>query len=139
MHRYIKDDLVWKTGIVISHDHAKAEIMEDYKRREIRIRVAGHDRKVLMGIVTIRLDALHGSYHDLKVEKLIPCNCSTCSRSEPYYFKYEFLKHAERAGREVQCQRSFEMVDPRFLINDILPSVSQFMEKKYGDSASDLD
>jgi internalin A len=120
MHPYIKENLVWKTGIIISYDHAIAEIMEDYKRREIRVRVAGHDKKSLMAIVISRLDALHSTYHDLKFEKLIPCNCSICMHSEPYYFKYEFLKHAEYLGREAQCQMSFEMVNPRSLIDDIL-------------------
>ena len=42
MHRRIADQkLVWRTGVVLEKDKARAEVMEHYGARRITIRVSG--------------------------------------------------------------------------------------------------
>ena len=43
LHRYIADQgkCVWKSGVVLEKDDAKAEILEDYGKRSIMVRVSG--------------------------------------------------------------------------------------------------
>jgi len=126
MHRQIADhSIVWKSGVVLEKvfgvgDISRAEIIEIYNKREIRIRVAGKHKKELLAIVTFALDNIHESYHRLKYSKLIPCNCTICKDSpEPYFYYLEMLqKFSEDRQFYIQCTKSYEMVDVRTLVED---------------------
>jgi internalin A len=106
MHRYIADqECVWKSGVVLEKDQTKAEVIEYYGKREIRIRVAGSHKKELMTIVTYELDKIHDSYQRLKYSQLIPCNCVTCKdRQEPHFYPFKVLQRfaADRQDH-IQC------------------------------------
>ena len=100
MHQYIdQQQYVWKTGVILNKDNTKAEVIEDYGKREIRIRVVGTDKRGLMTIVTHELDKINNSYNRLKYQKLIPCNCETCNNSQNP-FPYEFKKLLERSANK---------------------------------------
>ncbi|MCX7096785.1 MAG: leucine-rich repeat domain-containing protein [Methylococcales bacterium] len=90
MHEHIAHDYqwVWKSGVILEKDNAQAEIIEYYGKREIQIRVHGNNKKELLNIVSYELDKINSSYERLrdKCNKLIPCNCETCSGSEEPYF-----------------------------------------------------
>jgi internalin A len=45
MHRLIDGDLVWKEGIILAEENARAEVIETYSKNEIRIRVSGFPKK----------------------------------------------------------------------------------------------
>ena len=46
MHQYIEQQkYVWKTGVILSKDNTKAEVIENYGKREIRIRVIGNNKR----------------------------------------------------------------------------------------------
>src|SRR5258707_21619 len=46
MHRWIfGSNRVWKTGVVLERDNTLAEITEDYRLREIRVRACGAHKK----------------------------------------------------------------------------------------------
>jgi len=48
MHQRIHEQqYVWKSGVILSRDNTKAEVIENYGRREIKIRVEGQNRKEL--------------------------------------------------------------------------------------------
>jgi internalin A len=120
MHREIEADLVWRTGLVLHHERARAEVMEDYTGSKILIRVSGRDKQELRGIISREFDEIHATYKGLRYKKLIPCICSDCSQStEPYFFPYEAVKRADDKNRSIQCQVSFEDVEPRELLRDI--------------------
>ncbi|MEM8673396.1 MAG: COR domain-containing protein [Cyanobacteria bacterium P01_G01_bin.67] len=107
MHQYIeRQDYVWKSGVRLIQDDTKAEIIEDYGKREIRVRVVGNNKRNLMTIITHELDKINNSFNRrLKYQKLIPCNCQECQPSQKPYL-YEFRKLLERVANNkltIEC------------------------------------
>jgi len=133
MHPYIGDqECVWRSGVVLTKDQTKAEVVEDYGKREIRIRVAGNDKKELMTNVSWELDKIHSSYKRLRYSKLIPCNCANCKDSqEPHFYRFESLKKRVTDQKlEVECDKSYEMVDVLGLIDDVIDRKQLLEEEK---------
>ena len=122
MHKYIdQQQYVWRSGVILSKDQTKAEVIEYYGKREIKIRVSGKYKRDLMTIVTERLDEVHDSYKRLKYSKLIPCNCQNCKPSQdPHFYDFEVLRNFAADGDKIQCQKSRKMVDARNLIGDVI-------------------
>ena len=125
LHRYIENQiLVWKHGVVLSIGSARAEVIEDvrYEAAHIRIRICGTDKKRLLSIIGHELERIHSSFNNLNYETRIPCNCPECKPSQtPYQFAYPVLqKSLSKRNLEVQCQKSFEMVNVRHLIDDVI-------------------
>jgi len=123
MHRLIAGGtLVWKTGVVLERDSNRAEIVEDYSQRRIRVRVDGPDPRGLFAIVDEQLDRLHASFPRLQYEKFLPCPCIECDdKAEPYGFALENLIKRANKGQQIQCHDSGEMVDAARLVREILP------------------
>jgi len=122
MHDRIENqDLVWRHGVVVEQNETRAEVIEYYNKREIHVRVSGKQKKDLLIRIDERLDEIHKSYTNLKCKKLIPCNCSLCKdSSDPEFYPHPVLYKFAEAGRPIQCRSSFEMVNPRRLIDDVL-------------------
>ncbi len=123
MHPFIANQTyVWKSGVILEKDQTQAEVIEYYGKREIKIRLVGKQKKELMAIVIYELDQIHASYRRLKYSKLIPCNCSACKDNpEPHFYPYEILrKFAEDRQNRIQCQKSYQMVEVRGLIDDVI-------------------
>ncbi|MGF1938707.1 MAG: COR domain-containing protein [Nostoc sp. ChiQUE02] len=123
MHELMNEQqCVWKSGVVLSKDQTKAEVIEYYGKREIKIRVSGRHKRDLMTIVTHELDKIHNSYKRLKYNKLIPCNCDTCKDSqEPHFYFFEILRQFVADQQErIQCQKSYQMIDVLGLIDDVM-------------------
>ena len=131
MHQYIdQQKYVWQTGVILNKDNTKAEVIEHYGKREIRIRIAGSYKRELLNNVTYELDRIHYSYNRLNYRKLIPCNCHQCKNSQsPYFYPFDslrtFIAHKQY---NIQCQNSYEMVNVLSLIDDLVdlqPLISQ--------------
>ncbi|BAZ47731.1 Miro domain protein [Nostoc sp. NIES-4103] len=123
MHKLIHEQrCVWKSGVVLSENETKAEVIEYYSKREIKIRVSGRHKRDFMTIVTHELDKIHASYKHLKYNKLIPCNCTKCKDSkELHFYKFESLKKRIFDGQfQVQCEESYQQVDVLGLIDDVM-------------------
>ncbi|MHC0061346.1 leucine-rich repeat domain-containing protein [Nostoc sp. UIC 10890] len=114
--------LVWKSGVVLNKDQTRAEVIENYEQREIKIRVAGNRKKELMAVVTHELEKIHNSYERLQYQTLVPCNCETCKNLPiPYSYSLQKLNKRLNAGRyQIECENSYEMVDVRKLIDDVM-------------------
>ncbi len=122
MHRYIEDpELAWKEGVILTRAGAQAEIIESYDRREIRIRVAGRERKILLGLIMDELDAIHTGFKGLEIEKRIPCTCSHCrNQPSPHFYRYEDLQRRLENNRlEIECEKSYEKVAVQALIDEV--------------------
>ncbi|WP_375478430.1 COR domain-containing protein, partial [uncultured Nostoc sp.] len=122
-HPWIEQQkLVWKSGVVLNKDETRAEVIENYDQREIKIRVAGNRKKELMAVVTHELEKIHNSYERLKPQTLVPCNCETCKNLPlPYSYSLDSLKKRLNASRyQIECENSFEMIDVRKLIDDVM-------------------
>jgi hypothetical protein len=122
MHSFILEHkYVWRSGVLIEREKTRAEIIEYYGKREIHVRVAGSHKTELMAVITYQLDQINSTYKRLKYDELIPCNCSVCkSETEPYFYRYEILRKFKEDGQEdIQCPRSYKMVNVRSLIVDV--------------------
>ncbi len=116
-------DLVWREGVILEKDETRAEVIENYGKREIRIRVTGKYRREIMTIVVYEIDMINSAYTTLRFSKWIPCNCEACkSGYEPHFYSYDTLREftADRQY-EIQCQRKpYRMVDVLGLIDDAI-------------------
>ncbi|WP_138500060.1 COR domain-containing protein [Nostoc sp. PA-18-2419] len=121
--------LVWKTGVVLAKDQTRAEVIEHYNQREIRVRVAGKNKKERLAVITHELEKIHKSYERLQYQTLVPCNCESCNYSQtPHFYSRDVLyKSLEARNYQIQCQNSFHMVDVKRLIDDVL-SASQNLQ-----------
>ncbi len=123
MHCYISNhDYVWKRGVVLERENTRAEITETYDARSVRIRTDGKNKRDFMTIIAEQFDRINAQYEKMKWEKFIPCNCSECKKAEePHFYKHKDLKRRIQKGRqEVECEISFEMVNVRSLIDDVI-------------------
>ncbi|MBD2451624.1 leucine-rich repeat domain-containing protein [Nostoc sp. FACHB-152] len=118
--------VVWKSGVILSQDETKtkAEIIEYYDNKEIKIRVAGTYKRDLMTTVTYELDKIHQSYNKPpKYDKLIPCNCITCKdNQEPHFYKFENLRQrVVNQKYQIECDNlPYEKVNILSLIDDVM-------------------
>ncbi|MEA5624273.1 COR domain-containing protein, partial [Nostoc sp. UHCC 0251] len=122
-HPWIEQQkLVWKSGVILNKDQTRAEIIENYNQREIQIRVAGNRTKELMAVITHELEKIHNSYERLQYQTKVPCNCKACKNSQkPRSYELEELYKRLKAGRyQIECGNSYEMVDVRRLIDDVM-------------------
>lgn len=117
-----EQELVWREGVILEKDETRAEVIENYGRREIKIRVAGRHKKELMTIVAYELDKIHSTYTRLKCSKWIPCNCEGCKgNQQPHFYSFDTLREFAADGQDlIQCQKSpYKMVSVRRLIDDV--------------------
>lgn len=123
MHDWIEGQThVWRSGVVLNKDQTRAEIIQYYERREIRIRVSGKHKKNLLAVVTHELEKIHKSYNRLDFDKQIPCNCNNCRRSQqPNSYPLETLQRFIDDKKQIQCTLSYDMVDPEGLVAGIAP------------------
>jgi Leucine-rich repeat (LRR) protein/GTPase SAR1 family protein len=124
--------LVWKNGVILTDSRARAEVIEFYDKKEIRIRVVGFQKKTLLEHIRREFHKIHDSYERLDRKELIPCNCSTCENTQtPYTYSlavlWDFLKNGDF---EIQCQKGRKMVNVRRLIDDVIEPIREEMRDK---------
>ena len=127
----VNQELVWREGVILEKDKTRAEVIENYGRREIKIRVSGKHKKELMTIVAYELDKIHSSYKQLKCSKLIPCNCEGCKgNQQPHFYAFDTLREFAADGQDmIQCQKKpYKMVSVQKLIDDV---VSRKVRKRF--------
>ncbi|MDY6825176.1 MAG: COR domain-containing protein [Thermodesulfobacteriota bacterium] len=121
MHNVIDNNIAWRSGVVLKNEGARAEVIEYYHDREIKIRVNGRDRKEFMAIVAWEIDKINEQFERLNPDKLIPCNCETCKNSSsPHFYQMSVLKDFIGNGQKtIQCQKKpYVMVNILTLIDD---------------------
>ncbi|NEP88726.1 MAG: GTPase [Okeania sp. SIO2C2] len=125
MHKEIeKQKYVWKSGVILKKNQTRAEVIEYYSKREIKIRISGQQKRDLMTILTDKLDEIHSSYNNrLKYNQLIPCNCGTCKNNQNPYF-YNFTELKERISNQkytIECGKPpYHQVNILRLIDDVI-------------------
>ncbi|MEM8643193.1 MAG: COR domain-containing protein [Cyanobacteria bacterium P01_G01_bin.54] len=120
LYRYIDNhDWVWRNGMVIRRGNTWAEVIEDLNLRRIFLRFSGPSIAEFRAVIVDELDKISKSYHRLKYEKMIPCQCSECKDSnEPYFFEYSFLKRRQEGGKRLtaDCRISDEELSLSLLL-----------------------
>ena len=121
-------DIVWRDGVLLADNYAKAEVIENYHQREIRIRVSGTPKNYLLNSIRHKLREIHDTYDKrLKYQELIPCNCSECKGSQnPHFYAFDALRRRLANGKyTVECgEPPYKEVQVRGLIEDF-PDYSQ--------------
>jgi TIR domain-containing protein len=121
--------------VVLERDGSRAEIIEEYSERRIRVRLSGPDPHGLLAIVDEQLERLHASFPRLQYERFLPCPCAACQgKAEPYGFALDKLIKMARKGQAIQCHDSGEMVDAARLVREVLPGALR--REEYGVEAS---
>jgi internalin A len=132
MHKLIDGDLVWKEGVILKDENARAEVIEAYYKNEIRIRIAGKLKKPLLENIRHEFRKIHDSYnkpedpsekHRLRYQEFIPCNCSVCKGSQtPHDYPLSELQERLRNQKyETECNRPpYQKVNVHSLIDDAL-------------------
>jgi internalin A len=122
-HLILNDKIVWREGVVIEKDNTRAEIIETYGKRSIRIRLQGTYKRELLAIIFEYFDKIHFNYDKLRVKKLIPCNCEFCKNNqEPHFFEFDITrKLIEKEILDQLCTKSYLKVKNFQLIENIVP------------------
>ncbi|NEP55185.1 MAG: GTPase, partial [Moorea sp. SIO3C2] len=113
----------------------KAEVIEYYEQREIKIRVTGRHKRDWLTIVTNELDQIHDSYNRLRCSKFIPCNCSTCKNSQnPHFYQFYELRERIAYGKKtIECgSLPYNTVEVSSLIDDVI-GLKQFNKDEQPD------
>ncbi len=137
MHSWIEGPTcVWKSGVVLSKDQARAEVIEYYRyhKGQIRIRVSGKRKRDFLVTVMHELEKIHRSYERLQYSTLVPCNCPICNGSQtPHFYRLQILhKFLDDRQDQIQCQNSYQMVKVRGLIDDIEPERNLLKQRHTG-------
>ncbi|OUC15727.1 MAG: hypothetical protein B0A82_05270, partial [Alkalinema sp. CACIAM 70d] len=120
---------VWKNGVILAHNNARAEIIEHYPHREIHIRVIGSRSRDLLTIINRKFEEIHEDFYgetfaeaSQPFETLIPCNCPTCKpRQNPYLYPLDRLHtYLDRYRPTIECYESGDDVNVRGLIDGVL-------------------
>jgi internalin A len=134
MHEWIEEQsYVWKSGVVLRKDGARAEVIELYRyhKGEIHIRISGKRQRDLSTTIRHELRKIHDSYNSvedrlnkvkrLKYRMLVPCNCLTCQSSQDRHFYNLDTLHnfQDKRRNEITCEVSAEMVNVYRLIDDV--------------------
>ncbi|MDQ2100056.1 MAG: leucine-rich repeat domain-containing protein, partial [Tychonema bourrellyi B0820] len=137
-----KGDIVWRDGVILADNYAKAEVIENYHQREIRIRVSGNQKKSLLDRIRHELWKIHATYDDrLKYQELIPCNCERCQgRQDPHLYDFEDLRRRLANNHyEAECGKTYKMVQVRRLMADFPDNLQQWEEKERLSGINQLD
>jgi Leucine-rich repeat (LRR) protein len=116
------DNSAWRSGVLLEYDASRADVIEDYGRRRLSIRVRGGDPRVLLGIIDHALAVIHRSYPAIRFDKFRPCDCARCAEAtEPTMFSIRELKDFARTGDQIQCRVSRRLRDPVALLRGLFP------------------
>jgi hypothetical protein len=122
LHDLIEPGHVWRTGAVFAAKGSRVEVVEEYHRRQLLIRLTGEDPRILLDRVDRALDVIHRSYPDIRLTRYRPCDCPACQESaEPEMFSVDDLRRFAEAGHQIQCRRSMQLVSPAELLADLVP------------------
>jgi Leucine-rich repeat (LRR) protein/GTPase SAR1 family protein len=122
--------LVWKNGVILTNGSARAEVIEDYYNRNIRIRVIGFNRKVFLAVIRHEFQKIHDSYERLEYRSMIPCNCFQCKTvPDPHSYDLKDLENRLEKGKlTIECYGSFADVKIRELIDETIQPIERIME-----------
>ncbi|MGB3764940.1 MAG: TIR domain-containing protein, partial [Phormidesmis sp.] len=141
LYRYIPNqDWVWRNGMIIQRGNTWAEIKENIPQRCVSLRFYGPSIPEFRAVIVDELDSISQSYHQLKYEKMIPCQCSECAGSnQPEFFDYAVVKKRQEKGKKdtIECRRSEEDVNLDLLLRgyEIQAILQTLPDKQNGDPA----
>lgn len=126
MHRDIKENLVWRTGVVLENPShgCTAVVKADEKEKKLSVFVNGNRKQDYFSKIQKNLEEINNSFEKIDAQEMIPCNCKQCiSLEKPYFYKYKVLVRALNKGIEkTLCDKSCENVR----IDDLLTGIKNY-------------
>ncbi len=118
----IHEDSYWRYGVILKYDKTRALIREKYFENKIVIEIEGEHKREYLFIIRKTIKEIHKDYNRIKVNEMIPCNCSYCKTIDnPAFYKYELLQRYELKNlKYIRCNISLEEVEVLKLTRDIL-------------------
>ncbi|MBW9173429.1 GTP-binding protein [Clostridium estertheticum] len=109
---YIKNNMFWKSGIILEVNGTKGLIISEPLYRRIRIRISGEEKQELLSLIKIGFEYIHKTLKNPPVKMKFPCYCEECMNGDDVYFHdYKTLKKAKSKGKKyIMCQNSCEEV-----------------------------
>jgi len=103
--------LVWKSGVILRKDKARAEVIMRTNQQEITVRVSGEGSRHLREEIFLTFDKIFKEKFPKQPEFLVPCVCSVCSKAEqPHFYKLNVLENLKNKRPTVICDISGEEV-----------------------------
>ena len=74
MHRFIHENLFWRSGVVVADQGNLALVRADREDRKILVWVKGPERtrRVLLSLIRFHFDVIHGSISGIEVQEKVP-------------------------------------------------------------------
>lgn len=123
MHRNIKEDLRWRTGVVLEDQlfGCTSVVKVDEKDKKLLVFVNGSQAREYFTIIRKTLQDINDSFEKIDAREMVPCNCRECiPLKQPYFFEYSFLIRAlKKELKDVLCQISLENVSIESLLSGI--------------------
>lgn len=121
MNRYIENNIVWRNGVVLNNENARAEIVEDRLERKLSIKIQGAKSKEFLYLIKENIAPIHDSFPNLEYKEMIPCVCSECiNNNNPEFYELDILKKAISKNKNtIECRRSFEDIPLESLVNAV--------------------
>lgn len=101
LHKYIYNDQVWKTGMVLEEKllfHSIANIVLDRESKKINIEIKGNRNRDFLTVIRETLKEINATYQDLAVTEWIPL--PELYKGEQLLVDYLELLGYEEAGQE---------------------------------------
>ncbi|MBD0323951.1 MAG: toll/interleukin-1 receptor domain-containing protein, partial [Aldersonia sp.] len=106
--------------VVFRYGDDRAEVIEDYRRRRLSIRLGGSEPRVMLAMIDRALAGIHRSFPRIKFDRRRPCTCAVCADSaDPTMYLVSELEDFARTGDRIQCRASRELMDPAALLADL--------------------
>jgi small GTP-binding protein len=129
MHRDIKDNIRWRTGVVLEDRlfDCTTVVKVDEREKQLSVHVSGVQKREYFAILRKMIMDINNSFERMKTIEMVPCSCSECADTTalptpptPHYYDYVHLLKAQKKGKTtVECRESFEDVAIEQLLSGI--------------------
>jgi len=111
-HDIIKEEIHWKSGVILERENTQALIISERLNRKISIWVRGQKKKELLAIIRREIDYIHKTLNYPDVSEMIPCICTKCTPADqPHFYEYKTLCRFRRRGKtRIPCAITAEDV-----------------------------
>lgn len=112
MSAFILDNTVWRNGVVLENEMAKALIISDKKSNSIKLYLFNDKFASFYGNIRREISQIHSTMINLNVDEMLQCRCSICQSSDnPHFYHLSTLiKFYTKNKQWITCPISVEEV-----------------------------
>lgn len=112
MSAFILNNTVWRNGVVLENEKAKALIISDKKSNSIKLYLFNDNFASFYGNIRREISQIHSTIANLNFDEMLQCTCSYCrNTNEPTFYNYSTLIKFYTKGKDsITCPISIEDV-----------------------------